>query len=190
MTGLDLGFSQGVVLPNTVVNGRIQRAAVKGEQSVTKFGVLAVVLFVVLMPVAACGKPAPIGPSVTTIQRASPPIPAPAPLDFGPQGPGRAPPEDPVEWGIQLALQHGCAGCHTVDGEPSIGPTWQGIFGSREDLEDGSSVTVNAEYITESIRTPEAKVVKGFDPVMLTFDAETISAEEIGALIAYIESVK
>ena len=156
----------------------------------TKLGVLAIALFAVLAPVVACGKPVPTGPSVTTIQRASPPIPIPAPPDFGPQSGGREPPDNPVEWGAELALQHGCAGCHTVDGEPGIGPTWQGIFGSREDLEDGSTVTVNAEYITESIRTPGAKVVKGFDPAMLTFDESTISAEEVNALIAYIESVK
>ena len=92
--------------------------------------------------------------------------------------------------GMELALLNGCAGCHTVDGEPGLGPTWQGIFGSREDLEDGSTVTVDAEYITESVRNPGLKIVRGFDAIMPTFDEETLPADDVAAIIAYIESVK
>lgn len=161
----------------------------KGEETVTKSAVISLTLSALVALVVACGSPAPTEPSVTTIQRASPPIPAPAPDDWFVTEPAE-PPDNPAEWGAQLALQHGCAGCHTADGEPSTGPTWQGIFGSREELEDGSSVTVDADYIKESIREPALRVVRGFNPVMVAFDAETLPDEEVDAIIAYIESLQ
>ena len=161
----------------------------KGENTVTKSAVVALTLSAIIALVVACGAPAPTEPSVTVIQRASPPLPEPAPDDWVKTTPSE-PPEDPVEWGELLALEHGCAGCHTADGEPSTGPTWQGIFGSREELEDGSSVTVDEDYIFESIREPALRVVRGFNPVMVAFDEETLPDEEVEAIIAYIRSLQ
>ena len=92
-----------------------------------------------------------------------------------------------VEVGQQLALTKGCVGCHSTDGSALVGPSWLGIYGSTEDLEDGSSVTVNDEYITESIMNPTAKIVKGFLPTMPSL---AITDEEISSLIAYIKSLQ
>ena len=157
----------------------------------TKSAAVALALSAIIALVVACGAPAPTEPSVTVIQRASPPIPAPAPADFLPPTPGPVNCEtDPAGCGEALALQHGCAGCHTADGDPSTGPTWQGIFGSREELEDGSSVTVDEDYIYESIREPALRVVRGFNPVMVAFDEETLPDEDIELIIAYIRSLQ
>ena len=157
----------------------------------TKSAAVALVLSAIIALVVACGAPAPTEPSVTVIQRASPPIPAPAPADFLPPTPGPVSCEtDPIGCGEALALQHGCAGCHTADGDPSTGPTWQGIFGSREELEDGSTVTVDEDYIYESIREPALRVVRGFNPVMVAFDEETLPDEDIESIIAYIRSLQ
>jgi cytochrome c oxidase subunit 2 len=51
-----------------------------------------------------------------------------------------------------------------------------------EDLTDGSTVAVDAAYFKESIEYPNAKVVKGFAPVMLPYQ---FTDQEIEALIAY-----
>ena len=54
----------------------------QGGNSVTKFSVksvAAILAVAVAIAAIACGQAAPTGPSVTIIQRASPPIPAPAP---------------------------------------------------------------------------------------------------------------
>ena len=161
----------------------------QGGNTVTKSAVVALTLSALIALVVACGMPAPTEPSAMTIQRASPPIPAPAPDEWLQATPAPRP-DDPAEWGEQLALRHGCAGCHTADGEPSTGPTWQGIFGSREELEDGTSVTVDADYIMESIREPALRVVRGFNPVMVAFDEETLPDEEVAAIVAYIESLQ
>jgi cytochrome c oxidase subunit 2 len=64
-----------------------------------------------------------------------------------------------------------CASCHSTNGSPGVGPTWQGLFiknadGSyvgrqREVLEGGvkKTITVDANYIAESIAKPNAKIV-------------------------------
>ena len=156
----------------------------------TRSAVMALAASALFALILACGSPAPTEPSVTTIQRASPPIPAPAPEGWVETEEFDPTTVSPAEWGERLALEHGCAGCHTANGDPSTGPTWQGIFGSREELTDGSSVTVDAAYIKESIREPALKVVRGFDAVMIAFDEETLPDEEIEAIIAYIESLQ
>lgn len=95
--------------------------------------------------------------------------------------------EDLVEQGRQLAQSQGCMGCHTADGSQSVGPTWKGLYGSTEELEDGSTVTVDEEYLRESIVDPNAKIVKGFPPSMPAYGQ--LSDEQIQALIAYIKSL-
>lgn len=55
-----------------------------------------------------------------------------------------------------------CVGCHSLDGTPGAGPTWLGIYGRQEALDNGTSVTVNDEYINESIIDPNAKIVDGY----------------------------
>jgi cytochrome c2 len=80
-----------------------------------------------------------------------------------------------------------CASCHSIDGSDGIGPTWQGIMGREETLADGSTVTVDEEYIRESIQDPNAKVVEGFsEGIMPEFD---LSDEEIDQLIAFMETL-
>lgn len=96
----------------------------------------------------------------------------------------------PAERGAQLAELQGCLGCHTTDGSSSVGPTWRGIYGSEEQLEDGTTVTVDEAYLRRSIVEPNAQIVQGFPPnVMPPTFGETLSDEEIDALVAYIKSL-
>ncbi|MQA01105.1 MAG: c-type cytochrome [Dehalococcoidia bacterium] len=97
-----------------------------------------------------------------------------------------APPE---ALGEQLANQNGCFACHTTDGSASAGPTWAGLFGSTRPLEGGGSVTADAEYIERSIRDPQADVAQGFQPIMPTSFGESLSDDEINALVAFIETL-
>jgi len=95
--------------------------------------------------------------------------------------------QDPVALGRQLASAKGCVACHTATGTRSTGPTWKGLFGKRETLQDGSQVTVDEAYIRESILNPNAKVVRGFQPVMPQLP---VTKQEMEALIAYIKSLQ
>ena len=84
-----------------------------------------------------------------------------------------------------------CVTCHSTDGTVILGPSWQGIYGSEETLTDGTTVTVEDEYIRESIVDPNAKVVEGFQPnVMPQTYGETLSESDIEAIIAFIESLQ
>jgi len=84
--------------------------------------------------------------------------------------------------GRKLAQAQGCLGCHSVDGSRSAGPTWKGLYGKTETLADGSTIVVDDDYLKKSISDPNARIVKGYSPVMPPFN---LSGEELDALIAY-----
>lgn len=95
----------------------------------------------------------------------------------------------PEEWGAQLYETKACITCHSLDGSPNTGPTFQGLMDRTRPLNDGSSVVADENYIRESILEPQSKVVQGYAPVMPTYQG-VLKAEEIDALIAYLETIK
>lgn len=103
------------------------------------------------------------------------------------------PEEKPIvsttERGKKLFAEKGCTACHSVTGQVLVGPSIKGIFGHEVELKDGSKVTVDENYLRESIMDPQVKLVKGFQPLMPTYRG-TLSDEEINALVAYIKSLK
>lgn len=95
------------------------------------------------------------------------------------------------EQGRQVAVQMGCTACHTADGNASVGPTWKGLWGKQERLSNGEPVTVDEGYIRESIVSPDAKVVQGFQPGIMPKDfGQRLSQQQIDAVIAYIKSLQ
>lgn len=90
--------------------------------------------------------------------------------------------------GRTLATQNGCAGCHSTDGSALVGPTWKGLAGSQVKLANGSTVTADDAYLTESIKTPNAKVHEGFQPNLMP--QVQLTDDQIEDLVAYIKSVK
>jgi cytochrome c oxidase subunit 2 len=72
----------------------------------------------------------------------------------------------------------GCVSCHSTDGSAGVGPTWLGIYGRQETLDDGSTVNVDDPYIRESIYDPQAKLVQGFAAAMPTNYEELFTAKE------------
>ena len=80
-----------------------------------------------------------------------------------------------------------CNTCH-LDSGRGRGPSLQNIVGTTVELEDGSSVTVDDAYLRESILNSQAKIVKGFAPLMPTFQG-LISEENLVALIEHVKSL-
>jgi len=94
--------------------------------------------------------------------------------------------ESLVAAGRALFEKNGCVTCHQPGSV--LGPMLAGIVGTSVTLQDGSTVKVDEDYLRESILTPQAKVVKGFAPVMPTFKGQ-LNEEQILQLIAYIKSL-
>ena len=91
--------------------------------------------------------------------------------------------------GEQLAGVYGCGACHSTDGSALVGPTWQGLYGTEEALDDGSAVTVNDDYIKESIQDPNAKVVSGFTAGLMP-PTLGVKDDEIPHIIEYMKSLR
>jgi cytochrome c oxidase subunit II len=91
------------------------------------------------------------------------------------------------ETGKQLFTQFGCATCHRSDVQ-GRGPNLVGVYNKPVQLEDGRTVIADENYVRESILNPTAKIVKGFNPVMPTFQG-IISDEQLNALVAYVKSL-
>lgn len=102
--------------------------------------------------------------------------------------------EDLVARGQELAASLGCVACHSTDGTPLVGPTWQGLYGSERRLAGGQIVVADEAYLRESILQPDAQVVEGFPPEVMSAAVAGVwdqlsQPETVDALVAYIESL-
>ena len=91
------------------------------------------------------------------------------------------------EYGEVLYQQQGCNACHSLDGSNLVGPSFQGLYGSQHGLEDGSTVTVDENYLRESILAPAAQIAEGYQPIMPA-SYSALSERQVSALIAFIEA--
>ncbi len=96
--------------------------------------------------------------------------------------------QTPEGRGQALVAASGCAACHSINGAAGIGPTWLGLFGSQVELTDGSVVTADEAYIHESIKTPQAKIVRGFETQLMPTYGFT--DDQINDIVAYIKTLK
>jgi cytochrome c oxidase subunit 2 len=92
-----------------------------------------------------------------------------------------------ADLGAQVFSQFGCASCH-IDTAQGRGPSLRGVFGTEAHLADGQKAMVDESYIRESILTPTAKMVEGYQPLMPTFQG-VLSEEQIAQLTAYVKSL-
>jgi cytochrome c oxidase subunit 2 len=90
--------------------------------------------------------------------------------------------------GEQLFNDLACNTCHRSDGS-GRGPSLVNKFGAPVALANGSSVAVNEAYVRESILTPQAKLVAGYQPLMPTFQG-LVSEESVIALVEYVKSLR
>lgn len=90
--------------------------------------------------------------------------------------------------GQKLFQDLACITCHRADGQ-GRGPVLEGVFGSRVSLNNGQVVVADEAYLRESILSPSAKIVAGFQPLMPTFQG-LVSEEQLLALIEYVKSLK
>lgn len=103
---------------------------------------------------------------------------------------------DPLVRGQQWYTEYACAGCHSLDGSDGSGPTWQGIYGRDQVMDDGTVVVTDDEYLRESIYDPNAKLVSGYVAGVMTqtfeqqfAEKEAIVLEETGLEIDMVDDL-
>ena len=92
--------------------------------------------------------------------------------------------ESPEAAGEKLFLQQGCGTCHLAN-NTGPAPSLLGMYGQPVLLTTGETVMADDAYTRESILAPRAKIVKGYIPIMPSFQGQ-LTEEQIGNLIAYI----
>lgn len=96
--------------------------------------------------------------------------------------------ESPRDLGEKLFAANRCDTCHTnLPG--ARGPNLIAQFGQKVKLADGSEVLFDEGYVRESILTPNAKTVAGFQSLMPTYTGQ-LTEDQILGLVAYIKSLK
>jgi len=101
---------------------------------------------------------------------------------------GRSTGEPMTLAGARLFERLGCSNCHHPTDE-TRGPSLEGLYGRRTLLEGGAAVTADDAYIEESILKPAARVTRGYQPTMPTFQGQ-ISEEGLFQIVAYLKSLK
>jgi cytochrome c oxidase subunit II len=89
--------------------------------------------------------------------------------------------------GEKVFAELGCATCHRTDGQ-GRGPNLAGVFGKPVALESGGTLVADENYIRQCILDPGSKRVKGFQPIMPTFQG-IVSEDQVNALVAYVKSL-
>ncbi len=98
------------------------------------------------------------------------------------------------EVGKLLYLKKGCIQCHSLDGSAKVGPSFKitaDEWGTDAKMTTGEEVTVDENYVRQSILEPNAKYRAGYKPGMPVIGLkDTEESPEIDALIAFIKSLK
>jgi cytochrome c oxidase subunit II len=89
--------------------------------------------------------------------------------------------------GEKLFQRYACNTCHMNDAT-GRGPVLLGLYGTTVTLANDATVVADENYIRESILNPQAKITKGFAPIMPTFQGQ-VSEDDLLKLIAYVHSL-
>jgi cytochrome c oxidase subunit II len=94
--------------------------------------------------------------------------------------------------GQRLLTERGCISCHSIYGNPMVGPTFKGLLGSTVKVTTNGqirSIVADSAYILESIVHPNADVTFGF-PSTMPSGRDILSDQEIAQIIGYLKTLK
>lgn len=94
-----------------------------------------------------------------------------------------------ADFGQVIYNRRGCNACHSLDGSPKVGPTWKGLWGKQETTDKGA-VTVDDNYVKESVLEPNAQIVAGFEGVKMPSYKGQLDDKQIEALVEFIKTLK
>lgn len=97
-------------------------------------------------------------------------------------------PCEPKVYGKQLFVKNGCTTCHGGNGEGGTGPKLAGLFAKGTENTTAGPVTVDENYVRESILRPNAKIVAGFATVQMP--PFVFKDDQLDAIIAYLKTLQ
>jgi len=97
-----------------------------------------------------------------------------------------------AESGRRFFATLGCVSCHWTAGPPNLGPSFNGLAGSKVALASGKTVTADDDYLLASILSPDQDTVKGYQKGLMSSRVPPgqISVTQAKAIIAYIKTLK
>ena len=101
--------------------------------------------------------------------------------------------DKPGALGLRIVQKNGCLACHSLDGSKIVGPSWKGLFGTKETvLTKGQEreVTVDSAYVINSIYNPNDDIVKGFKKGLMLSYKNELKEEDIQEIIVFMKTLK
>ena len=95
--------------------------------------------------------------------------------------------------GLTLLQKNACLSCHSQDGSRLVGPSFKGIMGRQETVKRNGveeTITIDSDYVHESIKEPNAAIVEGYQQGLMISYANTLSDEDIDKIIDYLSTLK
>ncbi|NVO03584.1 MAG: cytochrome c oxidase subunit II [Bacteroidetes bacterium] len=95
--------------------------------------------------------------------------------------------------GYKLVEKNGCFSCHSIDGAKLVGPTFKDMYGSSIDVMTNGTrhkITVDDEYIKNSILDPNKDVVDGYAPGIMKSYTGLIKDKDIPKISEYFKTLK
>jgi len=95
--------------------------------------------------------------------------------------------------GLTILKRNACISCHSLDGSKLVGPSFKGVYGKQEVVIEGEQekeITVDDEYIRNSVYEPNLQVVKGYNPGLMIPYKEQVSEEDLQQIIEYLKTLK
>lgn len=86
-----------------------------------------------------------------------------------------------------------CNACHSTDGSKLIGPSFQGISGRPQTVtRDGKeeTITIDNDYLLESILDPQAAIVKGYEHAPMANFSSILTKKQIRDVVDYLHTFK
>lgn len=95
-----------------------------------------------------------------------------------------------AERGKILWQKKGCYQCHSLDGAPNTGPSWKDMFGlTNHEMNGGQKLTVDENYVRESILNPTFRIVKGYEGRNMPSYQGQITDWQIDDLLAFMKTL-
>jgi cytochrome c oxidase subunit 2 len=89
-----------------------------------------------------------------------------------------------VPRGRLLLEEHGCLGCHSLDGQAGIGPSLRNL----QDHE--ATISLDPDHLARAIRNPSIEVAPGYEPIMPAFGEDQINEADLQAIIDYLQTAQ